>query len=141
MTAPDWPDSDPNESKLVSDTGSRNIGLQLLLRNSARMENGPDRCGNTDDAGADHAPPLLKTGKRGAPILPSTLAGLTDSERRVHLIHLLDDARQRYDAARVDRHRLMVLARDNGVSCREIGIVLGISEQSTRAQIKRAKAR
>lgn len=138
MIATGWTDSDPNGPDAVSNTEIRNIGLQLLLRNCARIENGPAVL-ETPNAGADHAPPLHRTGKRGTAILPSTLAGLTDSERRVHLIHLLDEVRQRYDSARDDRRRLMVFARDNGVSCRDIGIVLGISEQSTRAQIKRAK--
>lgn len=124
----------------VGDTEIRSIGLQLLLRNSARIENGPTGA-RTPESGADHAPPLHRTEKRGALILPSTLAGLTDSERRTLLIHLLDQARDAYIAARAERVELMMLARDNGVSCRDIGIVLGISEQSARAQINRAKAR
>lgn len=139
MIATGWTDGDPNGSDLVSDTEIRNIGLQLLLRNWGRMENGPDRCGNTDDAGADHAPSAHTTEGEVSTILPS-LAGLTEYERRKVLIHLLDDARQRYIAARADRLELMTAAREYGMSCRDIGTVLGISEQSTRAQIKRAKA-
>lgn len=124
----------------MRDTEIRNIGLQLLLRNWARIENGPTGAG-TPETGADHAPTLHRTEKRGALILPSIPAGLTDSERRVYLIRLLDEIREQYDAVREDRHQLMVLARDNGVSCRHIGIVLGISEQSARDQINRAKAK
>lgn len=130
----------PNGSNPVCDTEIRSIGLQLLLRNSGRIGNGPAVL-DTPNAGADHAPSLHETEKRGATILPSTLAGLTDSERRTHLIRLLDRAREAYIAARAERVELMVLARENGVSCRDIGIVLGISEQSARAQIARTKSK
>lgn len=127
---------DPNA---LWDTDIRNIGLQLLVGNSGRMENGPDGAANTN-VGAYHAPSSHQIEGEVLAILPSTLAGLTDTERRTRIIYLLDDARQRYIAARAARLRLMVLARDNGVSCRDIGIVLGISEQAVRAQIKRIRA-
>lgn len=122
------------------DTDIRNIGLQLLLRSSGRIGNGPAVL-DTPNSGADHAPSAHETDSEVPPILPSILAGLTDSERRTHLIHLLDQAREAYIAARAMRVELMVLARDNGVSCRDIGTVLGISEQSARAQISRTKAK
>ncbi|WP_158453229.1 hypothetical protein, partial [Nocardia otitidiscaviarum] len=70
-------------------------------------------------------------------ILPS-LAGLTDSQRRDHLIGLLDDVRKAYDFARTRRVELMVTARENGMSCHDIGVVLGITENAVRGHLKRA---
>lgn len=134
-----WTDSDRMGPKSLGNTEIRNIGLQLLLDSRGRIENNPGGAG-TPCAGVDHAPSLHEIEGEVSTILPS-LAGLTDSERRKLLIHLLDDVRQRYDAVRSSRHGLMVLARDDGMSCRDIGTVLGISEQSARDQINRAKAK
>ena len=128
----------PNGPKMFRDMAIRNIGIALLLGNSARMENGPVGAANADD-GAYHAPSLHEHESEGSIILPS-LAGLTDTERRDRLIGLLDDVRKAYESARTTRVQLMVEARHNGLSCHDIGIVLGITENAVRAQIKRAKA-
>lgn len=130
-------------SKTLRDTEIRSIGLQLLLGNSGSMGDGPsglDGATNTTTPGPDHAPSPLEIESEASIILPS-LAGLTEYECRTRLVHLLDNARQQYHAARANRIELMLLARDYGVSCRDIGTVLGISEQSTRDQIKRAQAK
>lgn len=120
------------------DKDIRDIGVALLLGNSRTIEDGPDRCGNTKMPGPDHALPL-KEECEAAIILPS-LAGLTVSERRDCLIGLLDDIRKAYDSTRIMRIELMIAARENDLSCHDIGVVLGITENAVRAQIKRAQA-
>lgn len=137
MVADDPNGANPCIPNGKADTDIRHIGMALLCGNSARIENGPGGATNTN-AGACHATsPQIES--EAAITLPS-LAGLTDSERRDSFIGLLDDVRKAYDSTRIRRVELMVAARENGLSCHDIGVVLGITENAVRAQIKRAKA-
>lgn len=121
------------------DTDVHHIGMTLLLGNSARMENGPGSATNTVSPGPDRAPSTHEIGSEAAISLPS-LAGLTDIERRETLIRSLDVARQRYDAARSNRIELIFTARANKVSCHDIGVALGVTENTVRGLMKRAKS-
>ncbi|WP_280475465.1 hypothetical protein [Nocardia asiatica] len=123
--------------KKLCDTRIRHIGVALLSHNSGRMENGPDGATNTN-AGAYHAPFQPEIEGEVAAILP-ILDGLTDAERHDYLIGLLDDHRRQYEATRLNRVPLMRLARENGLSCHDIGVVLGITENAVRTAINRAQ--
>ncbi len=120
------------------DTDIQQIGMTVLAGNSARMENGPSGAANTN-AEAYRAPSETRTEDEVPTILP-ILDGLTDAERRELLIGKLDEVRRAYESARNDRLQLMVLARDNGMSCHEIAILLGRTENAIRAQIRRTRA-
>jgi hypothetical protein len=128
--------STPNGKR---DTKIREIGMRKLWRNRGKIENNPGGAG-TPYAGVDHAPSVHETEGEVTPILPS-LAGLTDTERYKHLIGALDDVQRSYEAARKSRDQFMVFARENGVSCHDIAIVLGITESGVRARIRQIKAR
>jgi hypothetical protein len=128
----------PATGKKLCDTRIRHIGVALLSHNSGRMENGPDGATNTN-AGAYHAPFQPEIEGEVAAILP-ILDGLTDAERHDYLIGLLDDHRRQYEATRLNRVPLMRLAREHGLSCHDIGVVLGITENAVRTAIKRTEA-
>jgi hypothetical protein len=122
----------------MADTDIQHIGIAVLTGNCGRMENGPDGATNAN-AGAYHAPSQPEIEGEVTHILP-ILDGLTDAERRDVLIGMLDDVRRAYESARIGRLELMAFARDNGLSCHEIGVVLGVTENAIRAQIRRTKA-
>lgn len=128
----------PNGSKTVRDTDIRNIGIGVLTGNRGRIKNDPGGATNAD-AGVYHAPSQPEIEGEVTPILP-ILDGLTDAERRDLLIGKLDDVRRAYESARIGRLELMVTARANGLSCHDIGVVLGVTENAIRAQIRRTRA-
>lgn len=124
-------------SKTLRDTAIRDLGMRKLWRNSGKMKNAPAGAA-TPDAGGDHAPPTHEIEGEVPNILPS-LAGLTDSERYKHLIGALDDVHGRVKAVLKEQDALMVFARDNGVSCHEIAIVLEITESGVRARLRKVR--
>lgn len=128
----------PNGPKTLRDTDLQHIGIGVLTGNRGRIWNDPDGATNTN-AGVYHAPFQPETEGEVLRILP-ILDGLSDAERRDQLIGMLDDVRRAYEAARIGRLELMVLARDGGLSCHDIGVVLGVTENAIRAQINRIKA-
>lgn len=138
MTDPDC-STRLGKPKALGDTEFQGRGLQQLLRNWSRIKNGPGLTVRQHRPGPDHATSTDQVESEAAISLPSN-AGLTDHEHHIDLLRRLDAADQRYTASRSERRGLMVRARAAGVSCRDIGIVLGISEQSARDQIRRAKA-
>lgn len=125
--------------KALRDTDIQHIGIEVLTGNSGRMENDPGGVGAPKNAGVYHAPFQPETEGEVLRILP-IFDGLSDAERRDRLIGMLDDVRRAYDSARIGRLELMVIARDNGLSCHEIGVVLGVTENAVRAQIRRTRA-
>jgi hypothetical protein len=68
----------------------------------------------------------------------SKIAEPYDTNPRDHAIGLLDSIRHQYEYARINRIRLMIYAREQGLSCHEIGIVLGLTEDGVRKAIARA---
>lgn len=138
MVAENCSDVCPNGSKTFRDTDIHHIGIGVLTGNRGRIKNDPGGVG-APNAGVYHAPFQPETEGEVCSILP-ILDGLSDAERRDRLIGMLDDVRRAYDSARIGRLELMVIARDNGLSCHDIGVVLGVTENAVRAQIRRIKA-
>ncbi|WP_143545307.1 hypothetical protein [Rhodococcus sp. 15-649-2-2] len=68
----------------------------------------------------------------------ASVEGDPEPEQVDRMIGRLDQVRDLYESSRMNRIRLMSEARKLGMSCHEIGIVLGITENAVRSAIKRA---
>ena len=66
------------------------------------------------------------------------MATCEPQEIRDNAIRLLDNARREYSTARYNRIRSMQLARACGLSCSEIGEVLGVTDSGVRKALQRA---
>lgn len=62
----------------------------------------------------------------------------SDIQQQDRMIGKLDHVRDLYESSKLNRDRLMVQARSQGMKYHEIGEVLGITESAVRAAIKRA---
>ena len=133
MVAEGCPNGRESLPKALRDTRIRDIAMRVLSRNWGRIENDP---------GAPTPGPYLTSspcpGDEASMIVP-TLATLEPESAQRYVIGMLDDLRRQTEHLQYHRPRVMLLARQCGLSHAEIAAVLGMSEPAVRQAVKRAK--
>lgn len=117
----------------------QHIGIERLRRKEGKMtgdKNDPASSARQRLAGSDPPESSIEQGK--ADVTIASVERPSDIEQVDRMIGKLDQVRDLYESSRMNRIRLMVEARKHGMSCHDIGVVLGITENAVRSAIKRA---
>ena len=117
----------------------QHIGIERLRRKEGKMtgdKNDPASSARQRLAGSDPPQSSNETGK--ADVTIASVVEDPEPEQVDRMIGRLDQVRDLYESTRMNRIRLMVQARRMGISCHDIGVVLGITENAVRSAVKRA---
>lgn len=113
----------------------REVSLGNVSRKWGRIQDDPAGVG-APMAGSSHEPP--RNDEIEVALTVPSVGRPSDSELQSHAITLLDEVRSQYESARINRLRYMQLARKYGLSCMDIGSILGITESAVRKALAKA---
>ncbi len=113
------------------------ICMQVLLDDGAIIETAPAH-GALTPPGPSHTPTPYEI-ECEAHLMIADLSAMTPVQRRDFAIGVLDGDRRQYETAKFRRPLSMMFARECGLSCHDIGAVLGITGEAVRQAIKRAE--
>lgn len=141
MIATGSTDSDPNRSKMVSDTEIRDVRSGVLSRSWGRMkkENDPGRNGARTPVPGSDLSPTVEYEKRLSLTIPDLPPEVAEDDAQAYIVGVLDDLRKMGESYHINKPRWMLTARKYQLSYEEIAVVLGMSEGAVRRAINRAK--
>lgn len=126
------------DTKAIRHNDIHAIGIAVLLGESATVNESAPTVLEHHMSGPDRTP-THRENECEAVLRVADLPAMTPEELRNYAIGLLDDDRCQYESARTRRPLSMMFARDCGLSCHDIGVVLGITENAVRQAMKRAE--
>lgn len=114
----------------------QHLGVERLRGERGRIKSDPASSARQRLAGSDQPQTSHEIGK--ADVTIASVVEDPEPEQVDRMIGRLDQVRDLYESTRLNRIRLMVQARKLGMSCHDIGVVMGITENAVRSAIKRA---